>query len=748
MSKVELLCPAGSYEAFEAALYNGADAIFLAGHMYGARASAANFSLEEMRRAVSLAHLYGVRIHVTLNTLIHDSELEACRNYLRELDEMGVDALIVQDLGIMNLIRHEFPNLKIHASTQMHIHNKEGVKQCRQWGLQRCVVARESSLETIKEMCRCGIEIEVFVQGAYCVSYSGECHMSRNIGSRSANRGECAQSCRLPYTLYKITNGKEEKLETKGKYLLSLKDLNALPLVGELIESGVASFKIEGRMKRPEYVACMCRIYRQAIDAYYEGRQFDINENLLDEMKKIFNRGFTSGYLEKKEGLSIMSTLRPNHQGIRIGKVIGFHHDKMVLSLEKELHQHDGIRILNDKEDQGFIVNYIYKKGKLVSYAARETIELQKVKCQVGDIVMKTSDAQQLAQLSKISKKQRKIPVSLYASFKLGQPLCIRISDKVNEVQVCSDILVERALNVSLSAERVQTQLEKLGNTPFMCEHLQLEMDEDCSFPIAQLNECRREACERLMEMRMQFTKKIVPAIPYKPLKTEVTHQIHVCVLNEQQYEIVKQYPVEIYLTEALYEKHKYAGSHVYRDYPRVTHRAYKEGGRIHDVGGLCAGNYASPYMNCMNAYSAYALFQEGIKCISLSYECRDDDIERLVKNYERLAGYPGNFEVEVYGRVENMVLKNCVIKSQLQTSDHCQKCHHDAYYLRDVKNKSYRLMGDEDCHMKVYHSDVFDKIDRIADYRKMGITNFGICFTFEDEKEVKKVMNRIFNAM
>ena len=175
MTKVELLCPAGSYEAFEAALYNGADAIFLAGELYGARANAANFTLEEMKKAVSLAHLYGVKVHVTLNTLIHDDELDQCRDYLKELETMGVDAIIVQDLGIMTIIQHEFPSLTIHASTQMHVHNQMGIEQCKKWHIERCVVARETPLDEIAKMCQQGIEIEVFVQGAYCVSYSGEC---------------------------------------------------------------------------------------------------------------------------------------------------------------------------------------------------------------------------------------------------------------------------------------------------------------------------------------------------------------------------------------------------------------------------------------------------------------------------------------------------------------------------------------------------------------------------------------------
>lgn len=744
MRKVELLCPAGNYEAFLAALYNGADAIFLAGNQYGARASATNFTIEEIKEATQLAHLYGVKIHITLNTLIHDSELGECRNYLKQLENIGVDAIIVQDLGIMNIIQHEFPNLNIHASTQMHIHNLEGVKQAQKWQLERCVVARETNLDLIREMCKQDIEIEVFVQGAYCVSYSGECHMSRNIGGRSANRGECAQTCRLPYTLYK--DG--QQVSTEGKYLLSLKDLNALHLIPDLIDAGVASFKIEGRMKRPEYVACMCRAYRQAIDAYYKHEVFDVNETLIDEMKKVFNRGFTSGYLENKEGLSIMSTVRPNHQGIRIGKITGFHHDKMVVKLEGELNQHDGIRILNDKEDQGFIVNYIYKNNKLVNSANNETIELQKVKAKVGDIMMKTSDVKQLQSLSStISDKYRKVEIEMVATLKMDEPVVLMISDGVNQVTAQSEMVVEKALNVALDENRIKQQLTKLGNTPFTCQNIQINLEKGVSYPISKLNEIRRKACEQLVEIRKQNKSKQIEKIEYTATPVEITHQLSVSIMNEQQFNIVKEYPVEIYISDlALYRRVK--NEHVHYSYPRVTQKGYSEAGRIHDIGGIGKNNISSVYMNCMNAYSANVLFNEGIKCVSLSYECSDVDIETLVSDYETLTGYQGNFDVEVYGRVENMVLENCIIKSQLKTKKNCQLCHNHEFTLVDSKNKSYRLVGDENCRMKVYHSETYDKISRIEDYQKMGITNFSINLTFEDEEETKKIINSALKRM
>ncbi len=743
MNKVELLCPAGSYDSFLAAVHNGADAVFLAGTRYGARASASNFTIEELKRAVEYAHFYGVKIHVTLNTLIHDHELEECKKYLHELEDIGVDAIIVQDLGIMNIIQHEFSNLQIHASTQMHVHNIDGVNQAKKWNLERVVVARESSLDLIDEMCKQDIEIETFVQGAYCVSYSGECHMSRSIGGRSANRGECAQTCRLPYTLYK----NDELVKTEGKYLLSLKDLSALESIPQLIKSGVSSFKVEGRMKRPEYVACMCRIYRKAIDAYYNGESFDVNNEVVNEMKKVFNRGFTTGYLNNLEGLELMSTIRPNHQGVRIGKVVGFHHDKMVIDLEDELNQHDGIRILNDKEDQGFIVNYIYKNGKLVNRGYKERIELQKVKAKVGDIIMKTSDSKQLLELSKsIQENKRKVEVEMVAHFHLNEPASLKISDSVHETTITSDSLVEQAINTPLDENRIKQQLTKLGNTPFICKNIQIIKDDNITFPISKLNELRRNICEIFEEKRKEKEIKNKIIKEYTSKEIEITHNINVNILNEEQYHIVKNYPVEIYVSDRnLYEKLK--GEHVHYNYPRVCNQ-YDIDGRIHDIGGIHKGSLTSPYMNTMNIYSANTLFNEGIKCVSLSYECNDYELKELVEGYQQEFKVQGNFELEVYGRVENMVLENCIIKSQCKTKKHCNLCHNNIFTLKDMKNKSYVLKGDENCRMKVYHSETYNKIENIEEYKEMGITNFGITFTFETKQEIQNIMNSVLKMM
>ena len=272
---VELLAPAGNFEALKAAVEAGADAVYLAGSNFGARAYAGNFSPEELTKAVRFAHLRGVAVHVTVNTIVADSELDSLAEYLSFLNEVGVDAILVQDLGVAALAKRVAPKLILHASTQMTVHSLEGVQFLENMGFSRVVLAREMTLPEIEYICaNSEAEIEIFMHGALCVCYSGQCLMSSMIGARSGNRGRCAQPCRLPYEL--IDENGTDLLEGKaGTYLLSPKDLNTLELLPKLIAAGVDSLKIEGRMKRPEYVAVVVETYRAALDG------FIINNDLL-----------------------------------------------------------------------------------------------------------------------------------------------------------------------------------------------------------------------------------------------------------------------------------------------------------------------------------------------------------------------------------------------------------------------------------------------------------------------------------
>ena len=394
---IELLAPAGSWEALEAAVNAGADAVYMGGKAFGARAYASNFDKEEMTKAVYFAHMHRVRLYITVNTLVDDSELAELADYLLFLNNVGVDGIIVQDLGIIRLARQIVPELPLHASTQMTITNSSGVDFAVAAGMERSVLARELSLKEIEAACSRGTEIETFIHGALCVCYSGQCLMSSLIGGRSGNRGRCAQPCRLPY---KLLNAKgEDMLEGKdaGQYLLSPKDMNTLAILPQLIEAGVVSYKIEGRMKRPEYVAVVVDAYRRAIDSYKAGNYHVPAEDLAN-IEQIFNRDFTTAYLTHRPGKEMMSDRRPNNRGVLVGRVtkLDKQHNKATVKLDKELHLGDGLEFWVSVGGRvGTTVTEMLKGGASVEVAhpgEQVTIDVPKG-VRLNDRVFRTLDS-------------------------------------------------------------------------------------------------------------------------------------------------------------------------------------------------------------------------------------------------------------------------------------------------------------------------------------------------------------------
>ena len=307
--KIEILAPAGSYESFKAAVAAGADAVYAGGPRFGARAFADNFTDEQLLEAIDYAHLHGRKFYLTVNTLLKDEEMEMLHGYLEPLYRQGLDAVIVQDIGVLAFVRAHFPEMDIHASTQMTITNTEGALFLKEHGAVRVVPARELALEEVRDIAkRTGLELECFVHGALCYCYSGQCLLSSLIGGRSGNRGQCAQPCRLPYTV----NGKKE-------YALSLKDICTLELIPEMVDAGIDSFKIEGRMKKPEYVALVTAMYRKYTDMYLQnGRKgFSVSARDIEMLMDIYNRGgFSQGYYKQHNGREMLSIGRPNHAGV------------------------------------------------------------------------------------------------------------------------------------------------------------------------------------------------------------------------------------------------------------------------------------------------------------------------------------------------------------------------------------------------------------------------------------------------
>ena len=421
MKKHELLVPAGNMESLHQAIFNGADAIYLGSKSFGARKFAKNFDNEEIVEAIKLAHLYGVKIYVTMNTLVKDNEVEQFLEQVEFLHKNDVDAILIQDFGMLCLVRQKYPNLEVHASTQANTSSKDTAKLFYNLGVKRVVFSREMSLEEINSI-DVPIEKEVFIHGALCISYSGCCLMSSMLGTRSGNRGECAGSCRLPYSLER-----NNKIIESNKYLLSTKELNSSIKMKELLASDITSFKIEGRMKSPEYVGFITRYYRNLIDNSMKNLDEETNK-----LKTIFNREFTCGNLFNASPSELMNSKTPNHIGLEIGKVIEITPTKIKIKLDKPLNQQDGIRFL--KSGKGFIVNFLYDtKDNLINSADDICYVDNKVNLTELDIVCKTQDYKLMNSLSIIP--ERKIAISFEVTAKIGQPLVITIKDEENTIK-------------------------------------------------------------------------------------------------------------------------------------------------------------------------------------------------------------------------------------------------------------------------------------------------------------------------
>lgn len=491
--RVELLAPAGGPAQLRAAVENGADAVYLGGPLFNARMHADNFSLEDLREAVSYAHLRGVKIHVTLNTLLRDEELQDALDYAADLYALGADALIIQDLGLARLLRQQLPEMELHLSTQGTVYNLSGVRAAAELGFQRVVLAREVPLDELRTITAARpCEIEIFVHGALCICYSGQCQLSRVLGGRSGNRGECAQPCRLPY---------RDEAGRSG-YLLSPRDLCLLDHLPELTAAGVDSLKIEGRMKSPAYVAVVTSIYRKYLDrclSPQSGAPFRIEAEDRLALAQIFNRGgFTDGYLHGDPGASLLSGDLPKHQGVRIGTVAASAGRELLdIRTDRPLRNGDGIEIHSRPLTGGVVTYREARPGGLLRIGDIRGADRVKP----GDAVFRITDSEQVrAAEASCRQGRRTTPMDLTFVLRTGRPAELTARAQAAEVSVSGRLVPEAARHRAVDAEMVRQQLEKTGGTPFHLRHLRVVLDPGLSLPRSELNRLRRDAVEALTE--------------------------------------------------------------------------------------------------------------------------------------------------------------------------------------------------------------------------------------------------------
>lgn len=495
---IEVLSPAGSYESFLAAINAGADAIYLGGNAFGARAFSNNFSQDELLRAIDVAHIHDKKVYLTVNTLLKDNEInEQLYHFLKPYYENGLDAVIVQDMGVFNFIKENFPMIPIHASTQMTTTGTLGAKLLKELGASRIVTSRELSISEIKEIDnQVDIEIESFVHGALCYCYSGQCLMSSLIGGRSGNRGRCAQPCRLPYDVIKnnsiISNPNE-------KYILSPKDMCALSILPKVIESGVDSLKIEGRMKSSEYTAGVVSMYRKYVDKYLESGpgKYKVSDEDINSLKGLYNRGgFTNGYYVDEIGKSMISLSRPNHQGTKALEVISNNKGCINCRVLESIDAGDQFEIGND---------FTYTNKNKVSIGGKIVLNVpHKYDLKTGDYIYRTKNNSLVDKIkADYIDTQRKEIIEGKLELFLGKPavLSIYLLDKAGKVRasaVVREDIVEPSMKQPLNIERIKKQLSKTGQTPYTFEKITVNMDENIFVPIQKLNDLRRNAIEKM----------------------------------------------------------------------------------------------------------------------------------------------------------------------------------------------------------------------------------------------------------
>ena len=515
---IELLSPVGDFDCLKSAVQNGADAVYFGANSFSARAFASNFDDTTLEKAINYAKLRGVKTHLTLNTLIKNSEIQEAISLASKAYKYGIDAIIVQDLGLAKFLIKNFPGMAVHASTQMSIHNLEGVKDLEKLGFSRAVLSRELAIKEIEHICKnSNIEIEVFVHGALCISYSGQCLFSSMVGGRSGNRGKCAQPCRLLYELLE-----NNSVIDKG-YLLSPRDLCGLEYLPQLVKAGVTCLKIEGRMKTPEYVATVTKIYRKYLDIIYSGQDYIIDEKDKNDLLQVFNRGgFSDGHLNSEPNKELVFKEKSNNMGIYLGNISNFNNNKGHISFTTQatVNIGDKICIENKKHETSiYTISELMLNNKNIKLAkSGDFIKIGRMKGNifVGDKIFKLSDKTLSASaLDTLNVENRKINLNCKLIVKKDTPISITISDSNNHViNIVSETIPVDAINSPITKERLISQLSKTNDTPFKFTNFDIDLDDGLYIPnISSINELRRQSLYKLEQKIISNFKRELPIL-------------------------------------------------------------------------------------------------------------------------------------------------------------------------------------------------------------------------------------------
>lgn len=798
MQKPELLAPAGSWEALIAAVQNGADAVYLGGKAFNARQSAANFGNDDLARAVEYCHVRGVKVYVTVNIIIADHELAEAMDFLHHLHNIGVDAVILQDLGLAMLARKVLPELPIHASTQMTVHNAPGVQLLLDMGFERVVLSREVSLKDITQIKQnTGADLEVFTHGALCICYSGQCLMSSLIGGRSGNRGRCAQPCRMQYQLVDQRGRSLADNASVGEYLLSPRDLNISEHVPDLMAAGVNSFKIEGRMKRPEYVATVIRVYRELIDSVLAQDNFKVTPQQSRELTQIFNRDFTTGYFFGNPGSELMSYKRPNNRGILLGRVKRFSKDSdlVELALQESLRVGDGIEVWVTQGGRvGVEIPLMLINGQRVENAAPGTSVWIPIpgKVRPGDRVFKTHDADlvERARASYTSAREiRSIPIKFLVKAAVGEPLHLKVEDHQGfAAEARSQEVGQQAEKRPLTKEFLAEQLNRLGNTPFTMDQLHCDIQGQVMFPMRVINELRRTVLEDLEKQRYrsqarifihkgEYNKRLNNSMAEleqptagtqgKPKLSVIAAELAVVKAVVDAGADVVYFGGESYRSNKpiTLEDIKTAGDYCHRrgaDFILSTPRVLQEDelkvfnqflrNALPHVQGVLVGNLGllnethlnKPVigdfpLNVFNRATVVALKDYNVIRATLSPELTMTQI----KNFGLRAPLP--LETLIHGALPIMVTEHCTMGSLMggmTAKNKCSvPCRKETCGLKDRKGIIFPVRVDQFCHQHIFNSRELCLIEDIGTLATAGISSLRIDARIMDSQRAEAVV-------
>ena len=706
---MENLAPAGNRAALERADAAGADAVYLGYAAFSARAGAGNFDRQELEDAIRYAHLRHMRVHVTVNTLVKDGELEAVTEVLRLLRDLHADAVLIQDPGVLRIARKCFPELTVHASTQMAIHNRTGVLWCKKQGIRRVVLARECSLSEIRKCADIGVEIEVFAHGAQCVAVSGLCLFSSMVGERSGNRGRCAQPCRMEY----------DYRGRRGAWL-SPRDVCLRDELPKLQEAGVASIKLEGRLKRPEYVAVVAGSYRKGLDSLERGAFEKADRKEKEDLLQIFNRGgFMNGYALGCEDAGVIFPEGVNHQGIRMGRITAADGKLAHVKLEKDLQNGDGLALRGEHEETGLVYS-----GPDMKAGGTAIIRLRPgAKAAAGDAVYRLTAVNQLKAAE--SMKGRTVPVDLFLKAMPGEALKLTATDGESTVTVTGEIVAE-AKTRAATEEELCRNLEKTGETVFEARNVKAKTA-GAFVPVSMVNAIRREALGALTAERISAfeTRNAELRIKNSELKSVPEYLPNAAIpnlayiRNRDQAGAARAAGLRVvwcpedYRTEALEKLKAEMQPGDWLALPDVCEedtlqmlRQYTEENR-ELLGGVVLGSVgqlgekwpvafaAGPGIPVMNRQAASMLMEEGCAFVTASPELTGQELKTLLAD-----GAP--IVTVVYGRTRLMLLHHCPARTALGLKKghaECRMCdegHPDALagqVLEDRKGYRFPLL-------------------------------------------------------